>query len=245
MNTILKNIFSTGKFINSSGQEIVVNSATSSEQCEFLKQIIRQNQFNRSLEIGFAYGISTLAITEEVNKNGGRHSVIDKFQCSEWGGNGLDLLKQADLSSKLDFFEEYSYIVLPELLAKGKKIDFAYIDSTKVFDWLLVDFFLIDKMLDVNGIIVFDDAGYYSIRKLLRFISRLPHYRIESPFPFNVKPGLIERITGTLLTAPLLRNIFKGGLTFSDYKQGLNSGGCLAFRKIAEDTRDWKWHADF
>src|SRR5258706_2985305 len=116
MDNLLESIFETRKFINSKNQAIHIHSETSKGQCQFLQNIIQKNNFKNTLEIGFAYGISTLAITEEVVRNGGKHTVIDKFENSSWGGNGLDLIHQAGYYDKLDFSEEYCYIALPKLL---------------------------------------------------------------------------------------------------------------------------------
>ncbi|MBK8300783.1 MAG: hypothetical protein IPK90_10130 [Chitinophagaceae bacterium] len=146
---------------------------------------------------------------------------------------------------KIDFHEEFSYKVLAGLLPGNQKFDFIYIDSTKQFDWLLVDFFLIDKLLDINGIIVFDDAAYYSIRKLIRFIAQLPGYTVVEQFPENMKPGIAGRLAGGVISKTFLRRFLNAGLTYRDYKMGINSAGSLAIKKIAEDKRDWKWHVDF
>jgi predicted O-methyltransferase YrrM len=244
MHQLLQQIFKSKKISNTKGEIIEVHSETSEQQCGFLQEFIRRNRFRRSLEIGFAFGVSTLAIVEEIVKNGGRHCVIDKFQYSNWGGNGLDLVRQAGYGDKLDFHEEFCYKALPGLMTEGRHFDFVYIDSTKQFDWLLVDFFLIDKILDVNGIIVFDDNGFRSIRKLSRFIAQFPGYEVAAAFPENVKPGFFGRATGRLTSSTILRHIFKAGLTYRDHQLGINSR-CIAFRKVDEDKRDWRWHVDF
>lgn len=244
MNAILENIFKTGKFVNSKGEEIKVFGETEKPQCEFLQSLIKENRFRNSLEIGLAFGMSALSIAEEVAKNGGSHIVIDKFQHSDWGGNGLDLIKQAGYGDKVEFRENYCYEVLPGLLASGKKIDFAYIDSTKQFDWLMMDFFFIDRLLEINGIVVFDDVGYYSVRKLIRYITQYPSYKIVAQFPENVKPGKAAVLLDKISSVPGLKSIFKQSLTVADYKQGINSR-CIALRKINEDKRNWDWYAPF
>ena len=103
MNKLLENIFSTKSFITSKNETIKINSETSKKQCEFLQKIISTNKFSSSIEIGFAYGMSTLSITEEIVKNGGKHVVIDKFEQSSWNGVGLDLINQAGFSKDIEF----------------------------------------------------------------------------------------------------------------------------------------------
>ena len=61
-----------------------------------------------------AFGFSALAIAEEVEKNGGRHCAIDKFQQQDWGNNGIDLVRQGGYGEKFDFYEDFSYRILPK-----------------------------------------------------------------------------------------------------------------------------------
>ena len=53
--------------------------------------------------------------------------------------------------------------------AQGERIDFAFIDGAHTFDHALVDFFYIDRMLNVGGIVAFDDLGFPCIEKVCRF----------------------------------------------------------------------------
>jgi len=244
MNKLLQSILETKTFRNSEGKVIEVHSETSKQQCEFLQSIIQDNKFKNSLEIGFAFGASTLAITEAVAQNGGYHLVIDKFENSHWGGSGLDLLQQAGYSEKLEFKEEFCYRVLPKLLEDGRKFDFTYIDSTKQFDWLLVDFFYIDKILETNGIIVFDDAHMPGIRKLIRFITQFPNYKLYSQFPKNLIPSKPNSLKKGLKYLPKAENYFKEDILKSDFELHLNAT-CAAIIKLGEDTRNWDWHQDF
>ncbi len=244
MNDILEKIFDTKNFTNSKNELIKIHSETSKKQCEFIQNIIKINNFSKSIEIGFAFGISTLAILEEVVKNKGRHLVIDKYQNTIWGGNGVDLINQAGYSTKLDFIEEFCYVVLPSLLEKGEKFDFAYIDSTKQFDWLLVDFFYLDKLLEINGVIVFDDLNFPGIRKLLRYISQFPNYKIYSQFPENYKTSKLKKIATLLKYLPNSEKFVKEEILKTDFELGINAH-CVAIIKIADDKRNWDWHMKF
>lgn len=244
MHLLLEEIFSTRQFRNSKGEIIKINSETSKGQCQFLQEIIRSKGFNRSLEIGFAYGTSTLAIVEEVTKRNGRHTVIDKFQLDTWGGRGLELVSLAGYGDNLDFIGEFCYQALPRLMAAGQRFDFAYIDSTKQFDWLLVDFFYIDKMLDIGGVIVFDDVTFPGIRKLLRFISQFPDYKIHSQYPSNYPSSGVMKAAGYLRAIPGMKKLLRQEILVSDHEMGINAH-CIALEKLGEDKRRWDWHMDF
>jgi Methyltransferase domain len=65
------------------------------------------------------------------------------------------------------------------LEARQETFDFAFVDGMHTFDYVFTDFFYIDKMLPVGGVIVFDDVYYPSIRKLCRYIlTNLPYEAI-------------------------------------------------------------------
>jgi predicted O-methyltransferase YrrM len=244
MNPLLEEIFATKQFTNSAGQRITVDSETSREQCEYLQDIIRKNHFTDTLEIGFAFGTSTLSIVEAVAANNGRHTVIDKFEISAYGGSGLDLVRQGGYADRLEFVEKFCYETLPEYMLAGRKFDFAYIDSTKQFDWLMIDFFYIDKMLKIGGIVTFDDVNFESIRKLVRYISRFPGYKVYSTFSADQPVSTSRKMIEWLRVIPKAKKILRPEILISDRSLGLN-GNCIALQKIHEDDRKWDWHIDF
>ncbi len=244
MNDLLNRIFETSTFVNSRGETIHVHSQTSKGQCQFLQQIIKENNFTKSIEIGFAYGISTLAITEQIAVNRGRHVVIDKFQHTYWNGNGLDLLKQTGYMQQVSFIEEFSYIALPGLLQKGQRFDFAYVDTTKLLDWILVDFFYLDKLLEINGVIAFDDVPVPAIRKILRYLAQFPHYKIYGQFPDNWRPSKLYSMFNLIKRFPKSGRFLKSEIIRTDFDLGINTS-CVALQKIGEDKRNFDWHVDF
>ncbi|HMI61523.1 MAG TPA: class I SAM-dependent methyltransferase [Puia sp.] len=244
MNLLLEEIFKTRTYTNSRNEIISINSETSRDQCEFLQSIIRENDFKNSLEIGFAFGMSTLAIVEEIARRQGHHLVIDKFQMDAWGGNGLDLVKKAGYLDQLEFVNEYCYMALPRLMLAGRRFDFAYIDSTKQFDWLMVNFFYIDKVMKVGGVVVFDDVNFPGIRRLLRYISRFPSYKVHSQFPANKAPSRLRQMSKWLKNIPKAGHLLRSEILIPDYELGLNAN-CIALQKVDEDKRSWDWHVDF
>ena len=244
MDKLLEQIFQTKKHTTSGGELIDIHSETSREQCLFLQDIIRRNKFTRSVEIGFAYGISTLAIVEEIKKNGGSHCVIDKFQNTNWKGVGLDLVEQAGYLGDTDFREDYCYMALPALLSQEKKFDFAYIDSTKQFDWIMVNFFYLDKLMDTNGVIIFDDAAFAGIRKLLRYIVQFPNYKVYDQFPKNADSSHLRKFADLLKILPGSKRVLRNDMLMSDTSLEINSG-CVALIKTGDDNRSWDWHVSF
>lgn len=241
MHALLQQTFETKKFTNSKNEVIPIHSETSKEQCIFLQTLIRENKFKSSVEIGIAYGMSTLAIVESITENGGKSVALDPFQYEDWGGNGLDLVKQAGYSDSLEFVNELSFLALPRFHDQGRKFDFAYIDTVKIFDYLMVDFFFLDRLLEVNGVIVFDDVTFPGIRKLLRYLSQLPHYEICGQVPQNSKLVSIRKRAFKSIVPDFA---LKEELRVTDYALGVNTH-CVALRKTAEDNRRWDWHTPF
>ncbi len=244
MHPLLEQIFISRSFINSKNETIEVHSETSKEQCAFLQQLIVEKKYTRSIEIGLAYGVSSLAIIEAVVQNGGRHMAIDQFQQEVWGDNGLELLKLSGLNNHFNFLQQFSYQALPVLLAKGEQFDFAYIDSTKQMDWLMVDFFYLDRLLAINGMIVFDDVTWPGIRKLLRYLSRFPSYKVYATLPENKPAEKPRTFLKWLLKNEKTRKLLKQEYQQTDFSLGVNSH-CVALYKVDDDKRNWDWHVDF
>jgi O-methyltransferase. len=245
MHALLESVFELRKFTNDRSETIEIHSETSKEQCLFLQEIIETHGFTSTIEIGFAFGISTLAITEMVVKNGGSHVVIDNIQNSYWGGNGISLLNQAGYRGKYEFIEAFSSKILPELAGQGKHFQFAYIDTTKLLDYLMVDFFYLDMMLEVNGIIVFDDVSFPAIRKLLRYLSQLPHYKIYAQIPPNAKQKRLKpRLVRLLKRLKSAGTFLKEEIMNTDTALGINTH-CVALQKMSEDERNYDWFVPF
>lgn len=124
------------------------------------------------LEVGMAYGTSSLAILSALsNLNSPRKLLsIDPNQSSDWNNIGVLNVKRAGFGHLHSIVEQPDYIALPELLKNSTTIDFAYIDGWHTFDSVLLDFFYIDKMLPVGGIVAFNDTGYRAIHRVLQFV---------------------------------------------------------------------------
>jgi len=81
--------------------------------------------------------------------------------------------------------EGCTHQVLPALLARGVKIDFGFVDGWHTFDYTLIDFFYIDKLLRTGGLVSFHDCHYGGVfdkskRKVISFALSQRHYRLLS-----------------------------------------------------------------
>ncbi len=82
--------------------------------------------------------------------------------------------------------------------AAGFKADLIFIDGDHRFDAVFTDYCSADKLLDVGGLLIFDEGGYDCPTKRVRqFIStNMPNYKqLESPERLYVfrKDGKDER----------------------------------------------------
>ena len=114
------------------------------------------------VEIGMAFGISTLAILEGLDDEG-RLISIDPFQTEHYAGFGRALVARTDRADRHELIESPDYLALPRLLADGAAIDFAYVDGMHTFDYVALDAFYLDKLLPVGGVVGFNDCGFRSI----------------------------------------------------------------------------------
>ena len=136
-------------------------------------------EINSVLEIGCFEGRATTWICENVlhEKDGQNYDVVDTFggTLEEPGMVGTaDRLKsnnfiEDNFMHNISFFKNinfniyknYSNKVLPELCLKDKKYDFIYIDASHKADDTFVDAYYADKLLNVNGLLIFDDYGWH------------------------------------------------------------------------------------
>ena len=134
-----------------------------------LNRLVREAGATRSLEVGLAYGFSTIWIMDALAE-GGVHIAIDPFQESYWSGVGAT---QARRLKGRDFrlVEDFSIHALSDLIRAGERFDFIFIDGNHRFDDVLVDFYLADQLLGVGGIMALDDSWMASIHTVANFVA--------------------------------------------------------------------------
>jgi len=182
MNQVLQSIVSTGSVVTEDGTLRTCDVGIAQEEGEFLQEIMRRHRPEVSVEVGCAYGISSLYICEALREvNAAKHIIMDPYQHSWSQGIGIANLKRAGYADIIEFHEDPSYQYLARLTEEHVKIDFAFIDGNHSFDYVLVDFFLIDKLLEPGGIVVLDDFSYPSIRNVCRYFLLNLSYKCIGP----------------------------------------------------------------
>lgn len=186
VNNYIKKVYESGYILDN----IPVKDATDPLEGKILYNIIKDNNNNyKTLEIGFAYGFSSMYICQALkdihSKN--KHVIIDPFQKANYNNIGIYNMKQCPLNNYV-LHEDLSEIILPQLLKKEKKFDFIYIDGLHTFENTLIDFYFCDKLLNINGIIIIDDFSWSSIKKVIKFVkNNYKNYIIlEGPTKTNI-----------------------------------------------------------
>jgi len=127
-----------------------------------------------TLEVGMAFGGSalTFAATHKDLRHGptGQHTAIDPAQSAHWDDVGRINLEKAGLNGFLEVIEAYSSVALPRLVEEKRAYGMAYIDGSHQFEDVLLDFCLTPQILEVGGLILFDDSTDSQVAKVLRFI---------------------------------------------------------------------------
>jgi predicted O-methyltransferase YrrM len=248
MHQLLRTIFETKQVQEKDGSFLPLHSHTTSEQCEFLQELIKEVRPESSVEVGLAYGISTIAILDALDTSGKtfHHRVIDPFQ-EDWKDIGLLNIERAGFKDRVTFYRRFSDQVLPELYIQQQKIQFAYVDTTKVFDVLMTDVYFITKILQTGGILVLDDCGFPGIRMLVRYLSQHPSYQVYRGFQKD-RPSGKKKLLGNVYHSlaallPFKNRVFEGYNFKKAEELGVNYG-CVAFKKIKEDDRHWDWHCE-
>lgn len=135
---------------------------------KFINNLILENNLRKTLEVGFGLGASSAYI---INATKSRHITIDPFYKTAWNSSiGKKNIQKLGFTKLLKYYDDFSYNVLPQLVRKGIKLDFAFIDGDHKYDFIFIDFFYIDLMLQKGGFILFDDAGMRSAQLVASFL---------------------------------------------------------------------------
>jgi predicted O-methyltransferase YrrM len=122
-----------------------------------------------SIEVGLAYGFSTLVLAAAAREHGGRHMAIDPYAESVWHGVGLVHTRAVAEQDRFQHLAERSSTALARLAADGTSARLVYVDGNHRFDDVLIDMVLSDPLLEEGGLLLVDDTWMPSVQKALRF----------------------------------------------------------------------------
>jgi predicted O-methyltransferase YrrM len=241
LHPLLEDLLSSGFAADDAGARHALHSNISGAECRFLARLIDADEgIARCLEIGCAYGVSSLAISSRlVGRPQARHIAIDPFQSSQWHGLGEFLLRRAGI----DFFElieEPSEYVLPRLCnSREGAFDLVFIDGWHTFDQIMVETFYADRLIREGGYIVFDDATMASVARAVSYLANYPGYRIAGEATLE-RASLLRRAAGALCkVSPRLAAMLPGNLERARF------GTMVAMQKEEAVPRSWDWYRPF
>ncbi len=150
-----------------------------------LYRVIRDTNAKRALEVGMAYGISSLFILQGLDENGGGALVsIDPWQEKWWEFIGVAMVERANFADRHTLHAGRSLAVMPELVKQEARFDFIFIDGNHRFEYSLADFLYADMLLEPGGHVVLHDPWLPAIRKTVSFIAtnRADGYELVSQY---------------------------------------------------------------
>jgi len=247
MKQIIHKIYEMGTVTGRSGEVHKLHSAIDPREGEFLFNIIDKDpKVLKTLEIGCAYGLSSLHICVATNRRtGASHTIVDPFQNTHWDGVGMKNLEEAGIGF-FELVEVKSEFALPRLLEKNEgQFDFVFIDGWHTFDHTLLDCFYATRLLRVGGYLVIDDVHFPSVSRVVYFLKNYPCYeeygsvsdKLSKSWKKTIARSLMfpihERAWARILNPSLYRRVFED-----------LSIRMIALKKITEDSRNWNWHVD-
>jgi predicted O-methyltransferase YrrM len=164
---------------------------------DVLRDLLLQEEVDVVIEIGFAYGVSALAIAEALISRGrcrSAHLIIDAFQ-DHFDDAGWKAIETAGLADFCSLLRERSQLALPRLLAEGLIADAAFVDGSHIFHNVFVDLFYLREIVRPGGLVVLDDCEWPSVATAVRYFelntgwepqpletaTRLRAYRLPDP----------------------------------------------------------------
>ena len=152
-----KTVGRSGKIFEDLGSNSTLNNI------KFIQRTMTERQPTRTLEVGLAFGASTLAFCFEHQRSGRagqkQHVAIDPYQPYPlFDESGVYAIEQAGLIDYLDYRPEFSEFVLPRLLEANQRFDFIYVDGSHLFENVFIDAFYCARLLNDGALIAFDDS---------------------------------------------------------------------------------------
>ena len=143
-----------------------------SDEGRSLRDLVIRENAERTIEIGFGYGLSALFICEGLLTSSGtapRHVAIDPHQQTWYSNVGLQVLEEAGIGSLVELQATESQTALPQLLTEGQGFDLAFVDGNHRFDAMFLDLVYLGRLLNPGGCVFVDDYQLPAVRRAVSF----------------------------------------------------------------------------
>ncbi len=202
VNAVLERLYRERAVVRANGNRVpICPPGIPVERGEYLFDLVRARRPALTLELGFAYGISTLFIAEALRRNGhGHHLVVDPFERTRFDGLGLRHVEEAGLGSWITFYEEPAELCLPRLVQESVSVDFAFEDTDHLFDHVITEFLFLAQLLRTGALLVVDDANLPSVGRACDFVAaNRPDFEEVAD---GTKQGLFRRLIEGVVPPP-------------------------------------------
>jgi len=249
---VAEEVITTGRAPLRDGRVVNASSFVSKESCRLLYELVERSCARQGIEIGMAFGVSTVCLADALRAVAGPEARLISFDPTQrltdsWNSAGLWQVERAGLSEVVELRDETSQRGLPKLVDSGYRCQIGFIDGWHTFDHTLIDFFYIDQMLDVGGYIVFDDTLYPSIHRVVQFVLANRNYELAGVerVSFNTPALLRARRAGKRLLRRLARTDRDPAPRHAAAFRSIESAQMVGIRKIGDDDRRFDHYAPF
>ncbi|GAB5496615.1 MAG: hypothetical protein Phyf2KO_16950 [Phycisphaerales bacterium] len=232
----LNEMLGSGSAPTTDGNAIdITRFALSREAADLLGAFTGACSPDRIIEVGCASGVSTLAMAQAAP--GASLVVMDPKQDSHWKGAGRTAIERAQIGGRVELRLERSDESLPALIAEGMRTQFAFIDGWHMLDYAMMEALLVDRMLDVGGLILLHDLWMPALQHFASFWTTNRAYE-----PVTIRSG--EIVNAPWQPEPEIeqREVRLCATTSEHFRNELVpfvDRSILALRKMGEDERPW------
>ncbi|MCP4937425.1 MAG: class I SAM-dependent methyltransferase [bacterium] len=193
-NPVLVEILQSKQVQTESGDGLPLHSHIPLLECCILQEWVKSVRPRRVLEIGFAYGISTMFLCDVLDwQTTEEYHVLDPHQARDWHHIGLLNLQRAGYGDKVQWHEKASIDILPRFISTGMLFDFILVDGSHQAPQVRLDAEQCDQLLSADGIIAFDDIQLPAVATAVSFLIRERAYT-QLPIPDLLANALPIRI---------------------------------------------------
>lgn len=183
IHSIIQELVKTGHATGADGvQRRVFPVALNPCEAVALRDWVLREKASQTIEIGLAFGFSTLHVCEGLVLNGNpdaRNVSIDPNQLTGYASVGLRVLQDAGVAHLVEYHDKESQLLLPQFLKEGRCFDFAFIDGNHRFDYVFVDLFFLRRLVRRGGVVVLDDYNLPGVRRAVSFFVTNIGWNIE------------------------------------------------------------------
>jgi predicted O-methyltransferase YrrM len=224
---------------------MVANDGIKESEGEMLLRMCQEVQAMTTLETGLAFGASALVFLHHhtTYAKGGKHFAVDPNQLTSYRGAALRIINDAGYASCFQLLNGPSHLEIPKIIESKTTLDCAFIDGWHTFDYTLVDFFLIDKLLRPDGLVAFHDMYGPAKQKVLRFILSHRDYEILKRYRISGKERRI-----LMLKFFVSRLLKRPSLLLSSYHweyQLFDSSGLIVLKKKSSYEPNYDFYRRF